>query len=169
MYVSCLSSRDVAMSHSVSWSWVVRSLRRSILPEFPFPLVVMMVGVHGVRHQDNDGDQINTLMECTLDREDCASLRSPFILPYAWISRRDYCLVGVSCHIPSSGLSYACFHLSIMFKFLKPELRNFGSLKTLNKKKAKPLKSHSLFQNALLRCLIFLARVLIQTKNIEHF
>ena len=24
-----------------------------------------------------------------------------FTLPYAWISRRDSCLVGVSCHIPS--------------------------------------------------------------------
>ena len=57
----------------------------------------------------------------------------------------------------------------IMFKFLKLELRKFGSLKTLNKRRAKTLKSHSLFQNALLRCLIFLARVLIQTKNNEHF
>ena len=45
------------------------------------------------------------------------------------------------CHIPSSGLSYACFHLSIMFKFLKPELRNFGSLKNLNKKKGKNPKN----------------------------
>ena len=28
-------------------------------------------------------------------------LHSPFILPYAWISGRDSCLVLVSCHIPS--------------------------------------------------------------------
>ena len=44
------------------------------------------------------------------------------------------------CHIPSSGLIYACFHVCIMFKFLKPELRKFGSLKTLNKRRAKTLK-----------------------------
>ena len=47
------------------------------------PLVVMIVGVLRARLRDNDGDQINTLMECTLDREDCASLCSPFTLPYA--------------------------------------------------------------------------------------
>ena len=40
------------------------------------------------------------LMKCNLDREDYVSLRFPFILPYAWISGRDFCLVGVSCHIP---------------------------------------------------------------------
>ena len=40
-------------------------------------------------------------LKCNLDGEDCTSLRFPFILPYAWISRRDSCLVGVSCHIPS--------------------------------------------------------------------
>ena len=44
------------------------------------------------------------------------------------------------CHIPSSGLAYACFHLCIMFKFLKLELREIGSLKTLNKRRAKTLK-----------------------------
>ena len=43
----------------------------------------MLVGVPGAGHQDNDGDQINTLMECTLDREDYTSLRFPFTLPYA--------------------------------------------------------------------------------------
>ena len=42
------------------------------------------------------------LREEQLDREDYVSLRSPFILPYAWIPGRDFCLVGVSCHIPSS-------------------------------------------------------------------
>ena len=48
-----------------------------------------------------DDDRIKVLMKCNLDREDCASLHSPFTLAYAWISRRDFCLVGVSCHIPS--------------------------------------------------------------------
>ena len=83
-------------------------------------------------------------------------------------SKVDVIAVG-TCHIPSSGLSYACFHLSIMFKFLKLELRKFGSLKTLNKRRAKTLKSHSLFQNALLRCLIFLVRVLVPTKILNIF
>ena len=49
--------------------------------------------------------------EVHLDREDYTSLRSPFILPYAWISGRDSCLVGVSCHNPSSGLACLCFSL----------------------------------------------------------
>ena len=48
-----------------------------------------------------DDDRIKVLMKCNLDREDYTSLRFPFILPYAWISRRDSCLVGVSYHIPS--------------------------------------------------------------------
>ena len=43
-------------------------------------------------------------LKCHLHREDYVSLWSPFILPYAWISGRDSCLVGVSCHIPSSDL-----------------------------------------------------------------
>ena len=30
-----------------------------------------------------DDDRIKVLMKCNLDREDCASLRSPFTLPYA--------------------------------------------------------------------------------------
>ena len=49
---------------------------------FLFPLILMLVGVPGARHQDNDGDQIHTLMECTLDCEDYTSLRFPFVLPY---------------------------------------------------------------------------------------
>ena len=86
----------------LSGSWVARSLRRSILLEFLFPLVVMLVGVPGARHRDNDGDRINVHSKCNLDHEDCVSLRSPSILPYAWISGRDSCLVGVSCHVPAS-------------------------------------------------------------------
>ena len=67
----------------------------------PFPLVVMLDGDLRARRRDKDGDRINVPMKCTLDREDCVSLRPPIILPYAWISGRDSCLVGVSCHIPS--------------------------------------------------------------------
>ena len=48
-----------------------------------FSLVVMLVGVPGARHRDNDGGRINAPMKCNLDREDCTSLRFPFILPYA--------------------------------------------------------------------------------------
>ena len=164
MYASCLNPRDGPMSHSVSCS-IFEKIDPSRVSFFS-PCHVGRISQSKTSRQD--GDRINAFMKCTLDREDYTSLRFPFILPYAWISRRDSCLVGASCHIPSSGLTYACFHLCIMFKFLKLGPRNFGSLKNLNKRRAKTLKSHSLFQNALLRCLIFLARVLIQTKNNEH-
>ena len=49
-----------------------------------------------------DGDRFNILMKCHLDHEDYTSLCFPFTLPYAWIPGRDFYLVGVSCHIPSS-------------------------------------------------------------------
>ena len=120
--------------------WVVRSSRRSTLLESPSSLHVMLAGFLRARRQDKDGVQLNVHLKCSLDREDCTSLRFPFILPYAWISRRDFCLVGVSCHIPSSGLIYACFHVCIMSIFSKLELRNFGSLKNLNKRGAKTLE-----------------------------
>ena len=111
MYASCLSSRDAAMSHPMSWSWVVRFSRRSIPLEFSFPLLIMSVGVLRTRRQDKDGDRINTLMKCTLDREDYTSLRFPFVLPYAWISGRDSCLVGVSCHILASPCIRVLHHV----------------------------------------------------------
>ena len=49
-----------------------------------------------------DDDRIKVLMKCNLDREDCASFMSP-LSSYltSWISGRDSCLVGVSCHSPS--------------------------------------------------------------------
>ena len=114
--------------------WVARSSRRSILLEFSFLLVVMLDGVLRARRRDKDEDQINALRKCTLDRENYTSLCSPFTLPYAWISGRDFCLVGVSCHIPNSSLTYASFHVSIVFKF-KWNL-NWGIFKSLRK----PLK-----------------------------
>ena len=77
----------------------------------------MIVGVLRARLRDNDGDRINVLMKGNLDREDCVRLRSPFILPYAWISGRDSCLVGVSCHIPSLVCSRLANGVCIMFKF----------------------------------------------------
>ena len=68
---------------------------------FPFLFLSWLAEVLRARRQDKDGVQINASMKCNLDREDCTSLRFPFTFPYAWISRRDSCLVGVSCHIPS--------------------------------------------------------------------
>ena len=68
---------------------------------FPFLFLSWLAGILRARRQDKDGVQINVHLKYNLDREDCTSLRFPFILPYAWISRRDSCLVGVSCHIPS--------------------------------------------------------------------
>ena len=63
----------------------------------------MLAGFLRARRQDKDGVQLNVHLKCNLDREDYTSLRYPFTLPYARISRRDSCLVGVSCHIPSSN------------------------------------------------------------------
>ena len=136
--VSRVSTREMVLCLI---PWVVRSSRRSTLLESPSSLHVMLAGFLRARRQDKDGVQINVHLKCNLDREDCTSLRFPFILPYAWISRRDSCLVGVSCHIPSfrhcSRLASCVHHVYI---FLKLELRNIGSLKTLNKRGAKTLE-----------------------------
>ena len=117
--VFCVSTRDVSTSHSVSWFGIARSSRRSILLEFLPPLVVMLVGVPGARHQVSDGGRINVLMKCTLDREDCVGLVPP-LSSYltTWISGRDSCLVGVSCHSPRSLFVISCIFIHvIMFKF----------------------------------------------------
>ena len=47
----------------------------------PFPLVVMLDGDLRARRRNKDGDRINILMKCTLDREDCVSLRPPSSYP----------------------------------------------------------------------------------------
>ena len=127
IYASCLSSRNVSMSHSMSWSWVVRSLRISTLLYF-----FLSSRCHvGWSSQSKTLRQrwwpINVLMKCNLDHEDCVSLRSPSILPYAWISRRDSCLVGVSCHIPSFWHCSRLAHVCIIFKFWN---LNWGILET---------------------------------------
>ena len=145
MLSSCASASSIVVHHGCMFSVSARERLLCLIPwvnpelfdlredrsfqSFPFLFLSWLAGVLRARRQDKDGVQINVHLKCNLDREDCTSLRFPFILPYAWISRRDSCLVGVSCHIPSSGLSYACFHLSIMFKFLKPELRNLEASK----------------------------------------
>ena len=56
-----------------------------------FPLVVMSVGVPGARLRDNDGDRINNLMKCNLDREDYTSCVYPS--PYPTLESRDEILV----------------------------------------------------------------------------
>ena len=89
-----------------------RSSRRSIPVGLSFlSVVIMLDGLLGERRRDKDGDWINNPKRCNLDREDYVSLCSPFILPYTWISGRDSCLVGVSCHSPSSGLACLCISL----------------------------------------------------------
>ena len=65
------------MSHSMSCLSVARSLRRSILLDFPFLLVIMLDGVLKARRRDKDDDRINVLMKCNLDREDRVSFASP--------------------------------------------------------------------------------------------
>ena len=82
-----------------------------------FLLLSWLAGVLRARRQDKDGVQINVHLKCTLDHEDYTSLRFPFTLPYAWISGRDFCLVGVSCHSPRICLSLVALrHSCIMFK-----------------------------------------------------
>ena len=67
--------------------------------------------------------RINVLTKCNLNREDCVSLRFPFILPYAWISGRDSWLVGVSCHSPRSALICFCFSIhATCLNFMKFEM-----------------------------------------------
>ena len=78
MCISCLNPRDGPMSHSVSCS-----IFEKIDPSRVFFPHVMLTGILRARLQDNDGDRINVPMKCNLDREDCASLRFPFTLPYA--------------------------------------------------------------------------------------
>ena len=58
-------------------------------------------------YQDQHEARNQRSYEGQLDHEDCNSSSPLFLLPYAWISGRDSCLVGVSCHIPSSGLLWA--------------------------------------------------------------
>ena len=48
-----------------------------------FPFLSLIVGVLKARLQVNDDERINVLMKGNLDREDCASWRPPFTLPYA--------------------------------------------------------------------------------------
>ena len=101
------SSRDVSMPPSMSWSWVVRYSRRSILLEFSLSSCCLV----GWNSQSKTSRQSWWSNQCSyevhLDREDCVSFVSPlFSYLTSWISGRDSCLVGVSCHSPS--FSFAC-------------------------------------------------------------
>ena len=59
---------------------------------FPFPLVVLSVGVLRARHRDKDGDRINVLTKCNLDREDHVS-SYPLCLLTSRLESRDEILV----------------------------------------------------------------------------
>ena len=103
----CVESKlkRYSTSHSVSWSWVARSLRRSISIEFPLSSSCRM---------KISKAKTSTLIEATdqhlreeqLDHEDGVSLYPLSSYLTSWISGRDSCLVGVSCHSPS--FSFAC-------------------------------------------------------------
>ena len=117
MCISCLT-REMVLS-LIPWvNPELFDLREDrSFQSFPFLFLSWLAEVLRARRQDKDGVQINVHLKCNLDREECASLRSPFTLPYAWISRRDSCLVGVSCHIPSfrhcSRLASCVHHVHI--------------------------------------------------------
>ena len=80
------------MSHSMSDLELFDLREDRSLWSFPFPLIVMLVGVLGARHRDKDGDRVNVLMKCNLDREDRASLR-PLCLLTSRLESRDEILV----------------------------------------------------------------------------
>jgi hypothetical protein len=114
MCVLCLSSRGVSMSHSMSWSWVTRSSRRSILVEFLSVIIVLgeeleskYVKINMIRWI-NIVEKGSMIMKIVID-----SVPSVF-LPYTWFSGRDCCLVGVSCHSPRilPVSSCICIHAS---------------------------------------------------------
>ena len=66
------------------------------------------------RCQDQHDAMTQYPREEQMDREDCDSVVSPLPLSdYAWISGRDSCLVGVSCHSPS----LPCLPLHFMHAF----------------------------------------------------
>ena len=81
----CFTSQLVRCFYVSFREWILScSIFEKINPSRDsFSLVVMLVGVPGARHRDNDGDRINVHLKCNLDREDRTSFRFPFILPYA--------------------------------------------------------------------------------------
>ena len=104
MCFSCLSSRGVSTSHSMSWSWVARSLRRSIPVEFPSVIIMLDENL-------NSKDvKINWSNESTSSRRAIGSWRScrlcvpSVFLPHVLNLGTRFLLVGVSCHSPSFGL-----------------------------------------------------------------
>ena len=138
--VLCFSSRGILSSNSMSSSWLARSLRRSNLVEF-FSVVIMLD--EGLEGEDAN---INSSNESTSPRRAIGSWR--FVSPLSsyltsWISGRDSCLVGVSCHSPRICFPRICLPLvslkqpCIMFIFqlkmkwgwqtLAPKLNQIGS------------------------------------------
>ena len=118
-------------SHSASWSWVARSLRRSIPIELSCSFILVLG--EDLRSKDakinmtqgvdifKKGSRIKKIMLA------CVPL-SPYLT--TWISGRDSCLVGVSCHYPRipEWNSCICTHASWP-KFLKVELRFVETLR----------------------------------------
>ena len=49
----------------------------------------MLVGVLREKHRDKDGDRINVLMKCNLDREVCVSVVPPCLLTSRLESRGE--------------------------------------------------------------------------------
>ena len=104
MCVLCLSSRDVSTSHSMSWSWVARSLRRSIPVEFPSLFIVLDEDLEDKDVKSNVMQYIG-IFEKGSWIEKTVIVLWPLCLLTPLLESRDeiLVLVGVSCHIPSSG------------------------------------------------------------------
>ena len=108
-----LSSRDVAMSHSMSWSWLVRSSRGSFSVESPSIDIVLDEDLASKDVKIDLSQQINTL-EKTVGSWSLWYLVSP-LSSYltSLISGWDSCLVGwvvTSLVLVCSGLASHVLH-----------------------------------------------------------
>ena len=73
------------MPHSVSCS-IFEKIDSS---RVSFLIVIVLDGVLRARHQDKDGDRVNVLMKCNLDREDYVSLCLLFLFTSRLESRAE--------------------------------------------------------------------------------
>ena len=108
MCVLCLSPRDVSTSHSMSWSWVARSLRRSFPVEFPSVFIVLDEDLEDKDVKSNVMQYIGIFKKGSWIEKTMIVLW-PLCLLTPLLESHDeiLVLVGVSCHIPSSSKLWA--------------------------------------------------------------
>ena len=85
--------------------------------DFPFLSFVMLVGVLRARHRDNDGDRINVLIKCNLEREDCVSCVPLYLTLRLNLGTRFLFSGGELSHPQFRPCLSLLYHPCIMFKF----------------------------------------------------